>query len=310
MARNHPADRYTDVLQSIVGGTLNGNEAGYVAAADELEDMADAGELPRGDEFYATVLSALCYDMAGMRSDAERMYRLFGQRYSGEFDYIVGSAAHARRLVEGLARLGTGDGGRLLESSLVRARRWLRAQAGPGGKVDHDSPDDYDLFFALLELLCRFFKSLMGPDSDGSARNLVKRAGGFHGDLLRYDPDPPLGIIVGLYLKLVEATYGRSVSRLGLDDDVRKALWHSGRYALARFEKDAVDGGLLGRASLVCRVAAAHEKAPLVLHARNVIIGDRADIRLKYVARPLLPAAARGALRASLSCLRTGARAT
>ena len=224
MARNPPADRYTDVLLSIVGGTLKGDEAGYVAAAGELEDMADASELPRGDEFYATVLSALCYDMAGMRGDAERLYRLFGQRYSGEFDYIVGSAAHARRLVEGLAMLGTGDGGRRLESSLVRARRWLRAKAGPGGKVDHDSPDDYDLFFALLELLCRFFEALGGPNSDGRARSLAERAGEFHDDLVWYCPDPPLGIIVGLYLRLVEATYGRSASRLGLDDDVRKAL--------------------------------------------------------------------------------------
>ena len=260
MARGSPADRHTEALRLIIDGTLTGDEEAYRGAAVALEDMADAGDLPRGDEFYATACSALCYDVVGMRRDAVRMYRLLGQRYSGEFEYIVGSAEHARRLVEGLAALGLGDGGRRLAPALDDVRSWLRGQEEPGGGIDHDSPDDYKLFFALLNLLCRFFRALRGPDSDGDARDLAEKADGFHDDLLRYYPDPPLGFMVSLYLRLVKAVYGRSVSRLDVDDDVKEALWESGRYALSGSEGDAVAAGLLDRASLLCRLPAPHEK--------------------------------------------------
>ena len=216
MARGPHADRYADALRSIIEGTSTGDEAAYVSAAAALEGMAGTGELARGDEFYATACSALCYDVAGMRQDAVRMYRLLGGRYTGEFEYIVGSAAHARRLAEGLAALGVGDGGRSLATALDGARRWVRGQSGPDGELDHDSPDDYRLFFALLNLLCRFFKALGGPGSDGRARGLAERAGRFYDELLRYHPDPSLGFMVSLYLRLVEATYRRSVSGPGL----------------------------------------------------------------------------------------------
>ena len=257
MEREPRADRYVGALRSIIDGTSTGDEAAYVSAAAALEDMA-AAELARSDEFYATACSALCYDVAGMRRDAVRMYRLLGGRYSGEFEYIVGSAAHARRLAEGLAALGMGDGGRRLALALDGARSWVRGQAGPDGEFDHDSPDDYRLFFALLNLLCRFFGALRGPDSDGRARDLAERAGRFYDELLRYHPDPSLGFMVSLYLRLVESTYGRSVSRLGLAGGVREALWESGRYALSRSEEGAA-AALIGGESLVCRLAAAEK---------------------------------------------------
>ena len=214
-ARDLHAGRYTNALRLMVDGTLTGDAAAYRAAAATLEDLAGAGVVPGGDEFYATAYSALCYDVAGMRQDAARMYGLLGPRYSGEFEYIVGSAWHARRLAEGLAALGMGDGGARLAPALDDARGWLRSRAGPGGSIGHDSPDDYNLFFALLNLLCRFFKAIGGPDPDGRARDLAEKAGGFYDDLVRYFPDPPLGLMVSLYLRLVEAEYGRSASGAG-----------------------------------------------------------------------------------------------
>ena len=250
-------------MQSIIDGTSTGNRASYEEAAVALEDMADAGELPRGDEFYATICSALCYDMARMRCDAVRMYRLLEQRYSGEFEYIVGSPAHSRRLVEGLALLGVGGGSGLLASALDETSRWLHAKASPERGIDHDSPDDYKLFFALLNLLCRFFEAPGRRGSDRSAKDLAERAGRFYNDLLRYFPDPPLGFMVSLYLRLVEATYDHSVSRLGLADGMGAALWMSGRYALTPPGEAAVEAGLIGRASMVCRLPAGPEKALL-----------------------------------------------
>lgn len=259
MAREPHADRYVGALRSIINGTSTGDEAAYASAAEALEDMADAGELARDEEFYATACSALCYDMAGMRRDAVRMYRLLGGRYSGEFEYIVGSAAHARRLAEGLEALGLGDGGRRLALALDGASSWVRSRAGPDGEFNHDSPDDYNLFFALLNLLCLFFKALRGPDSDGRASGLAERAGRLYDEILQYHPEPLLGFMVSLYLRLVEATYGRSVSRLGMAGGVREALWESGRYALSKSEEGAA-AALLGGESLVCRLAAADEK--------------------------------------------------
>lgn len=214
-ARDLHAGRYTDALRLMVDGTLTADAAAYRAAAATFEDLAGAGVVPGGDEFYATAYSALCYDVAGMRQDAARMYGLLGSRYSGEFEYIVGSAGHARRLAEGLAALGMGDGGARLAPALDDARGWLRSRAGPGGSIGHDTPDDYNLFFALLNLLCRFFKAIGGPDPDGRARDLAEKAGGFYDDLVRYFPDPPLGLMVSLYLRLVEAEYGRSASGAG-----------------------------------------------------------------------------------------------
>lgn len=215
MARRTP-DGYTEALHSIIDGTSTGNIESYREAAVALEDLADAGDLPRGDEFYATACSALCYDIARMRFDAARMYGLLEQRHSGEFEYIVGSAAHSKRLVRGLAALGMGDGCELLTSALDDTCKWLNAQASPKGGIDHDSPDDYKIFFALLNLLCQFFKALEGSDPGGGARDLAKRAGRFYDDLLRYYPDPPLGFMVSLYLRLVESTYEHSAPGLGL----------------------------------------------------------------------------------------------
>ena len=54
-----------------------------------------------------------------------------------------------------------------------------------------------------------------GPDLDGRARDLAEKAGGFYDDLVRRFPDPPLGLVVSLYPRLVEAEYGRSASGAG-----------------------------------------------------------------------------------------------
>ena len=80
---------------------------------------------------------------------------------------------------------------------------------------------------------------------------------------MRHDPDPPLGFMVSLYLRLVESTYEHSAAKVGLAVDARKALRASGGYALAATEEAAVDAGLLGRDNMVCRLPAGHEKSLL-----------------------------------------------
>ena len=112
-ARDLHAGRYTDALRLTVDGTLTGDAAAYRAAAATLEDLAGAGGVPGGDEFYATAYSALCYDVAGMRQDAARMYGLLGPRHSGEFEYIVGSGGGACAAAgRGPGRAGHGGRGR------------------------------------------------------------------------------------------------------------------------------------------------------------------------------------------------------
>lgn len=214
MVRGRSGDRYADAMRIIVEAASTGDRAGYRAAAVALDGATAAGELC-GDEFYATVCSALCYDIAGRRGDAVRMYRLFEQRYSGEFEYIVRSPARALRLVRGMASLGMGDGGRLLSAAVEDAGEWILAQAAPGSLVEHDTPDDYNVFMATAVLLCRFYGALKSPDSDGKAGELAKRAGSIYDELLHYYPDPPLGFMASLYLRLIEAMYERSPA--GLD---------------------------------------------------------------------------------------------
>ena len=250
-------------MRTIIEAASTGSKAEYRAAAAALDDMAAAGEIPRGDEFYATVCSALCYDIAGMRGDAVRMYRLLEKRYTGEFEYIVRSPAHAMRLVRGLASLGMGDGGRLLSAAVGGASEWILSQAPPGSPVEHDTPDDYNVFMATVMLLCRFYEALRGPDSDGKAKDLAQKAGSIYDELLQYYPDPPLGFMASLYLRLIEATYERAAARLDITDGAREALWRSGSYALAEFEEDAVAAGMLERASLVCRLPAGRGKQML-----------------------------------------------
>lgn len=263
MDRTPAADKYADAMGRIIDGISTGDEESYAAAAAALEEISGTGEMPRGDEFYATVFSALCYDLAGMRRGAARMYGLFEGRYSGELEYVTLSAAHSRRLVGGMAALGAGDGGRSLALALDDAHEWLYSKASSEGKIDHLSPDDYRLFFALLSLLRRFFRALRGSDPGGSARELARTASGFYDDLVRYHPEPLLGFMVSLYLRLIEATYERAVARLGLGDGAREALWDSGRYALAGLERDAVAAGLLERKRLVCRLPGWDEKPML-----------------------------------------------
>lgn len=210
MERGQGLALYLESLRAITDAAL-GDVTKYGAAAAALDDAAGSGELPRGHEFYATACSALCYDMAGMRADAVRMYGLLEQRYAGEFEYIVRSPEHAGRLVGGLASLGMGDGGRLLSSALAGAVEWI-ARSASGNRVEHDTPDDYNVLMATVELLCEFYESLGDPGSDGRAGDLAKRAGMFDDDLLHYYPDPPLGFMASLCLRLIEATHERSMT--------------------------------------------------------------------------------------------------
>lgn len=228
MERRQGGDWYAEAMRPLLGDASTGNRAAYRAAAASLDDMSGTGELPRGDEFYATACSALCYDIAGMRDDAVRMYRFFGKRYTDEFEYIVRSPAHAARLAKGMASLGMGDGGRLLSAAMSDASDWILAQAAPGGSVEHDTPDDYNVFMATVMLLCRFYESLRSPDPGGNAGELAKKAGRFYDDLLHYWPDPSLGLMASLYLRLIEATYERAVARLDNADGARESLWKSG----------------------------------------------------------------------------------
>ena len=215
-------DLYIEGLRTVVDATSTGDRAKYREAAAVLDDAADAAEPRRGDKFYATVCSAVCYDIAGMRGDAVRMYRLFEQRYAGEFEYIVRSGAHAARLARGLASLGMGDGGRLLSAAVGEASEWILAQAAPEGTIEHDTPDDYNMFMDTVILLCRFYESLGGPDSDGKARELAKKAGRMYDGFVQYYPDPSLGLAAGLYLRLIEATYERSAAGPGIADGAKK----------------------------------------------------------------------------------------
>ena len=206
-------DRYVEALRTITGAALGpGDGTEYGAAAAALDDAAGSGELPRGHEFYATACSALCCDMAGMRADAVRMCGLLERRCAGEFECIVRSPEHTGRLVRGLASLGMGDGGRLPSVAVDGAVEWMLSQAPPGGPVEHDAPDDYNVIMATAHPPCEFYESLGGPGSDGRAREPAKRAGMFDDDLLHYYPDPPLGFMASLCLRLIEAADEHSMA--------------------------------------------------------------------------------------------------
>lgn len=49
MAHGSPPDEYTGAMRSIINGTSTGDMSSYREAAAALEDLADAGDLPRGD---------------------------------------------------------------------------------------------------------------------------------------------------------------------------------------------------------------------------------------------------------------------
>ena len=219
---------FAGASRAIIDATSTGNREAYRAAAAALDDAAAAGGLPRGEEFYATACSAPCYDIAGMRGDAVRMYRLLGPRCAGELDYIVRSPAHAARLVEGLASLGAGDGVRSLSSAVGGASRWILARAAPGRPVEHDAPDDCNLFMATVRLLSELHESLGGPGSDGVAGGLAGKAGRHYGELVHFCPGPPPGFMASLYLRLIEATYERSAAGLGIGGGAGKARQDDG----------------------------------------------------------------------------------
>lgn len=205
----------TALIDMVEGITRQGPEA-YSKAAASMERLAEAGSLPAGVAFYASLHSALCYDISGCPSGAVRMYEKAGQRYGGEFDHIVQSGRHARGIAEGLAALGRdGDVSRLSGALDETIGLIKRREKEAGGPLRHDSPDDYNVFMSSVILVDDFFKAASEPAGAEKVREIARDAGKRAAELRIFRASPLLHFTAMLYLRLIMASCERPASRPG-----------------------------------------------------------------------------------------------
>ena len=199
---------YASALIDMLDGAQGRDGDAYRRSARSMEDMAGAGAVSVGMEFYASLYAALCYDIAGMQADAARMYGTLSGRYRGELDRMLPSAECACELVEGIAALGRRDAD-LLSRTLSKIAGLIkdREQAAESPMAP-GSFDDCAALLAPLILTCEFFSSVR--DDAGRSRSLARDAGRMRDELSRFDASPMLRIMANLCLELIRASEGRS----------------------------------------------------------------------------------------------------
>lgn len=209
-------DTYGAALIDMVEGITGQRPEAYSEAASSMERLAEAGTLPADVAFYASLHSALCYDISGCPSGAVRMYEKAGQRYGGEFDYIVQSGRHARGIAEGLAALGRDGDVSCLSKALDGTIDLIkRREKEAGGPLRRDNPDDYNVFMSSIILVDDFFKAASDPAGSERAREIARDAGKRVAELHIFRASPLLHFTAMLYLRLIMSSCERPATRLG-----------------------------------------------------------------------------------------------
>ena len=242
----------------------DGGGKAYAEAADALDGLLDQGNVPAGMLFYTCMYSALCHDIAGDAGRAERMYGRMERAYAGEFDGIVGSQKHARRLAAGLADLGRRRRDKF-SAALSCTVEWIKAvESRTGGPIEHDRDDEYAAFMSVLILLDDFFASMADAEA-GAAKiaGFAREADERYAELELLDLDPLVDFMACLCLRLVKACSGRSVAALDTDVRARAGMLEAGICELTPLQRRAVDAGVLEGRSIVCTSQGDGEGPPL-----------------------------------------------
>ena len=248
----------------MIDGLTHRTPEAYSKAAAAMERLVEARSLPVSMEFYTSLHSALCYDVSDCPSRAERMYGKAIQSYRGEFDYLLQSKRHAKDVAEGLAALGRDKD----VSGLTRALDNVidvikRREEEAGGPLQHDSPDDYNVFLSSLILIDDFFKAASDPAGGERMTKIMHDASERVAELQIFKTTPLLHFTASLYLHLIRASCERSVARLRLRAEAKAGMLCSGRRELWPPQRMAIAHGLLDGNSLVCSTPAGSGKSLL-----------------------------------------------
>ena len=260
-------DRYGTALLHMIRGIADREESEYGKAAESMEALVERGDMPANLSYYATMYSALCYDIAGYQGKAERMYGRMDDSYNGELERIMPSKTHAKRLAMGLSMLGcrrTDTFGEALSGTIA----WLKlVESENGSPVGHDFADDHTVMLSSMILLDDFFGALTGSGEGGETGRLAREAGEQYDELPLFDLSPQVEIAARLYLRLIRAASERAVAALEIGDDAKRGLLRSKKYELWPPQKLAVDAGLLDGRSVVCAAPPGSGKSLLALLA-------------------------------------------
>ena len=247
---------YGPALLSMVRAIAGRGESEYGRAAESMEALVERGDIPVNLSYYATMYSALCYDIAGYQGRAERMYKKMDARYDGELERIIPSRMHARKLAAGLSMLGRRRVDAFSEA-LSGTIDWLRLVESKNGGLlglDHadDRTDDRTVMLSSMVLLDDFFRALTGPGEGDATGRLAHEASVQYDELSAFDLSPQVEFTASLYLQLIRASSERAVAALRIGNDAKRGLFRSGKYELWPPQKRAVETGLLDGQSVVC----------------------------------------------------------
>lgn len=253
MTTGRPAsDPYAAALLSMIRGITNRQASEYGSAAESMEMLVEAGDIPVNLEYYATMYSALCYDIAGFPGRAEGMYGRMRDVYKDELEFIVPSKSHAKKLAAGLSMLGLRRT-RAFSAALSDAIAWIkRVESETGRPVAGDRADDYNVMLSSMILLDDFFTALTGSGEGDATGRLAHEASEQYDELPAFDLSPQVGFVARLYLQLIRASSERAVATLNIGDAEKRGLLQSTKYELWPPQKKAVDTGLLNGQSVVC----------------------------------------------------------
>lgn len=266
---------YGVAMVDMIEGITRRRPEAYSKAAAAMEHLIEAQSLPVNMEFYTSLHSALCYDVSDCPSGAERMYEKAGQSYKGEFDHLLQSKRHAKGIAEGLAVLGRDKDVSRLSQALDSAIDVIkRREEEAGGPLQHDSPDDYNVFMSSIILVDDFFKAVSDPAGGEKMTKIMHDASERVNELQNFNATPLLHFTASLYLHLIRASCERSVSRLQLRAEAKAGMLYSGRRELWPPQRMAIENGLLDGKSLVCSTPAGSGKSLLAYLSLGRVNGN------------------------------------
>lgn len=247
-----PGSPYASALLSMIKGIADRGESEYGKAAESMEMLVGRGDVPVNLSYYATMYSALCYDIAGFQGRAERMYKKMDDVYNDELERIIPSRTHAKKLAKGLSMLGRREACAFSEA-LSDAIRWIKlVESETGEPLKHDRADDYTVMLSSMILLDDFFGALTGAGEGEATGRIAHAASEQCEELPSFDLSPQVGFMARLHLQLIRAASERAVAALGIGGDVKRGLIRNKKYELWPPQRRAVDAGLLDGQSVVC----------------------------------------------------------
>jgi helicase len=242
--------RYEISLYEMIEAVLKKQRELLKEAAYGLEQSVNIGIVPRKDEYFATLFSALAYDIAGEYYDRKRIYLKLTDLTTDYFSGILESEIDSKKLSASLGYLGLRQLSpfRTIYDEIVGKLR-TKKELGVFN-ISPEEEDDYITLFGMLNTVSGYYTAIEKKDSD-SIRAIFHETNKLFESFPHFSPSPPIKILGLLYLEDIRALNERLVVNLQISNKMKNALYNQGYRELWPPQLEAIHNGIFEGTNVV-----------------------------------------------------------